>query len=130
MIEDEKDENETSLFVKINYKGLSILMTGDVGFDGEDAIMKQYEKDEGALKADILKVGHHGSKYSTSEQFLQRVQPTVAIFQVGKNNYGHPHPDVVEKCQKRGIMIFRNDLDGAIVFHNEDKKWQIRTMLQ
>jgi competence protein ComEC len=104
-------------------------MTGDLSTGGEAEIMKRYRDEPGMLRADILKVGHHGSKYSTSDAFLEVVGPKVAVFQVGKNNFGHPHPSIIEKCSKKGIMIYRNDRNGAVIFEKEGQVWRIRAML-
>jgi len=139
LLMEEKDENKSSLLIKIYYKGLEVLMTGDMGLDGEEEIMKLYEENHKLLTSDILKIGHHGSRYSTSDEFINAVAPKIAIFQVGKNNFGHPHPTVIEKCKKHSIMIFRNDLEGAIMFHleetddkelPEEAKWHIKTQLK
>lgn len=123
------DENEISLLMKVSVHGLSVLMTGDMGFSGEDAVMNR-EDSIALLKSDILKVGHHGSRYSTGDLFLSAVDPQTAIFQVGKNNFGHPHPLVIEKCAKNDIMIYRNDTDGAIMIKHKPKenRWHIETM--
>ena len=69
---------------------------------------------EGGLKTDILKASHHGSRYSYSESFTEASDPVLGIFQVGKNNYGHPDEGVIEKYTGKGIIIYRNDRDGAI----------------
>lgn len=127
ILKEDGDENESSLLMKVHYLGIEILMTGDMGFKGEDAVMKLYSESD-KIKADILKVGHHGSKYSTSDAFLQAVSPKIAVFQVGKNNFGHPSQAVIEKCQKNGIMIYRNDLNGAIMLQ-KGNQWLIKTML-
>lgn len=106
----EEDENATSLVIKVSYLGLTVLMTGDMGFDGENKLMQGVRN----INCHILKVGHHGSAYSTSKHFLQEVDPKVAVIQVGKNNYGHPASRVIELFQNYDIMIFRNDLQGAV----------------
>ena len=59
-------------------------------------------------------MGHHGSKTSTSEELLNIVRPEIAIIQVGRNNYGHPNSEVLERLERRGIMVFRNDIRGVI----------------
>ncbi len=105
-------------------------MTGDLGVDGENQIMSFYQERPEVLEADILKVGHHGSRYSTGDLFLAAVSPKIAVFQVGKNNFGHPHPTIIEKCKKKGIIIYRNDLNGAIIFEEEDQQWHIKVLLQ
>ena len=66
------------------------------------------------LRADVLKVGHHGSKTSSAAAFLDVVNPRIAVIQVGRNNYGHPSPEILKRLASRGILVFRNDLHGAI----------------
>jgi len=130
LVSDEADENASSLLLRIYYRGLTVLMTGDLGFEGERAAMDQHKSDPGVLRADVLKVGHHGSRYSTGDGFLAAVDPKIAVFQVGKNNFGHPHPSVIEKCLEKGIIIYRNDLNGAVVFDEEGKTWQTKVLLR
>lgn len=130
LLADEADENHCSLVLRVYYRGISLLVTGDMGFEGEKLLMdlfKEFSRDK--LKADILKVGHHGSRFSTGDEFLDAVAPQVAVIQVGRNNFGHPHPDVIEKLEEKGIMIFRNDHSGAILLDVEGKGVRFRTML-
>ncbi|GAB1476605.1 DNA internalization-related competence protein ComEC/Rec2 [Bacillota bacterium] len=127
---DEKDENLSSLVVRVVYKGISVLVTGDMGFEGEKMLMECFRAlDYKALKADFLKVGHHGSRFSTGRDFLDAVQPEAAVIQVGKNNFGHPHGDTIEMLSKKDIMIFRNDVQGAIILNIRKNGVSIRTML-
>ncbi|MBR0599515.1 DNA internalization-related competence protein ComEC/Rec2 [Sinanaerobacter chloroacetimidivorans] len=132
LIREDADENEISLLMKLSFLDMDVLMTGDMGFDGENQILKHYREDPEKLQSDILKIGHHGSRYSTGDVFLKTVDPQIAVFQVGKNNFGHPHPVVIEKCEKKGIMIYRNDLHGAVLLELKKKEmtWHIRTMLE
>jgi competence protein ComEC len=116
MTGENEDENKNSLLMRIDYEGISILMTGDLGEDGEQAIMSSLGDERPALKSTILKVGHHGSKTSTSDSFLQTVAPQIAVIQVGRNTFGHPTAEVLEKLYERDIMTYRNDLDGAVIF--------------
>jgi competence protein ComEC len=126
----EKDENLSSLVAKINYRGISILVTGDMGFQGEEYIMNEYGDDKKSkLQSDILKVGHHGSKNSTGIAFLEAVEPKIAVIQVGKNNFGHPHRDVIEKLMEKDIMVFRNDENGAVLINIKPNSIRINTML-
>lgn len=108
-----QDENSNCSVFMINYKKHKILITGDLDSEGE-AQMLEYYKGTDKLKADILKIGHHGSKSSTSDEFLDVVDPEACVIQVGKNNYGHPNAKVIEKCIKKDIMLFRNDINGAV----------------
>jgi competence protein ComEC len=127
----DEDENKSSLLMKLDYRGVSVLMTGDLGFDGEDALLAAYNGNEGALRSSILKVGHHGSRYSTGSRFLEAVSPELAVFQVGKNTFGHPHPSVIEKIEQSGARIYRNDTSGAIMFSiDENGACKAKTMVE
>lgn len=106
------DENPRSLVIRAHLGKYRILMTGDIDSETESHVMEV--QGSGNLKAEILKIPHHGSKYSTSDIFLQTVKPQIAVFLTGKNNYGHPDPGILEKCREKGIMIYRTDTNGAI----------------
>lgn len=136
LVSDEGDENRSCLFMRVYYKGFTVIMTGDIGIEGEQEIMNLYQSNLGMLNADVLKIGHHGSRFSTGDKFLEAVAPGIAVFQVGKNNFGHPHSTVIEKCSKKGIIIYRNDLNGAVIFTydenqwNEERLWHTRVLLR
>ncbi|MDR2610873.1 MAG: hypothetical protein LBC58_05400, partial [Clostridiales Family XIII bacterium] len=112
---EEIDENAASLLLKLDYEGVTALMTADLGFPAEEAVLALAAGTE-ALRADILKAGHHGSKYSTSDEFLAAVQPRICVVQCGRNTFGHPTRETLEKLHANGIMVQRNDLDGAVMF--------------
>ncbi|KIL44470.1 DNA internalization-related competence protein ComEC/Rec2 [Jeotgalibacillus soli] len=104
--------NNDSLVIWGNFGGLTWLFTGDLEEQGEEEIMKNY-----TIQADVLKVGHHGSNTSTSDLFLQTIQPAYAIISAGRNNrYGHPHPDVIERLEMEGATIFGTYDDGGIEY--------------
>lgn len=106
-----KNTNATSIVGKIFYGQNTILFTGDAEGSAESPLVFSGLN----LKADILVVGHHGSKSSTSEEFLTAVAPKIAVIQVGaKNKYGHPAPEVLERL--KGVNVFRTDLDKDIDF--------------
>jgi competence protein ComEC len=130
LLMEEQDENRSSLILKVYYKGMTVIMTGDLGFDGEKELLDCYSDNPEVLRADVLKIGHHGSRYSTGDDFLNAVHPKIAVFQVGKNNFGHPNPSVIEKCQKKGIIIYRNDQNGAIIFNRKGQIWHIKVLLR
>jgi len=117
-----EDTNDYSVVIKLQYGTTSFLLTGDAGFKSEEEILgKGYD-----LKADLLKVGHHGSKYSTSAEFLQAVRPKIAVISVGKNNqYGHPAPETIQKLRQAGIKIYRTDESGTIIATSDGKKIEI-----
>jgi competence protein ComEC len=121
-----EDENAINLLMKLNYYGITIMMTGDLTGEDEAKIINE-EKD---LKADILKVPHHGSRHSSTADFIKAVNPDIAIIQVGKNNFGHPNPAVVENYLKQDIMLFRTDQDGAVLIDiGADRTLRMMTML-
>lgn len=127
MLDDEEDENKLSLIMKIKYKGKSILVTGDIDEDGETELVRDYGSE---LTSDIIKVPHHGSKYSSSEMFIETVQPVLAVFQVGKNNYGHPSEESIVRYSERGCETVRNDINGAIgLVIGDDKSFEVIKML-
>ncbi|WP_459499637.1 ComEC/Rec2 family competence protein [Bacillus sp. C1] len=101
-----KDENnESSIVLKIRYGKADFLLMGDADVRTEKKIIKRYD-----VHADVLKVGHHGSYTSTSEQFLEKVNPQFAILSYDKKNpYGHPHQSVVSRLKKYGVMTYATD---------------------
>lgn len=115
-ITDDTQGNEESSVFLIVYRGVRILVTGDLDMDGERKMTAYYRERgmEDKLKADILNVGHHGSHTSTSDELLDAVNPRIAVIQVGRNNYGHPRQEVLDRLESRGIAVFRNDRNGAI----------------
>ncbi len=107
------DPNENNMVYMIHYRGVRIMVTGDLLEEDEHAMTDHYRGTD-TLKCDILKVAHHGSKSSSSEEFLDAVSPSVAVIQVGRNNlYGHPHPQTLERLENRGIKVYRTDTEGA-----------------
>lgn len=110
---DTEDENSFSLIMKVNIKGRTIMVTGDVDTGCLESLADKYGR---GLDCDILKAAHHGSKYSDSDAFTEASSPEYAVFQVGKNNFGHPDKGIIEKYRQKGIIIYRNDKDGAVAF--------------
>lgn len=107
----EEDENSVSLVLMVHLKEKKILITGDIDSECERMLVTKYGE---RLKCDVLKVAHHGSKYSTSEEFLRAANPEIAVISVGKNNYGHPSSEVIDKLKMQGIKVYRTDQNGAI----------------
>ncbi len=105
------DVNENSLVVLVQYGRLRALFMGDAGFQSEERLLSQGVD----LHADILKVGHHGSAYSSSAAFIEAVHPPIAIVSVGRHNlFGHPAPNTLETLRAAGASIFRTDQCGAV----------------
>ncbi|MDD6920066.1 MAG: DNA internalization-related competence protein ComEC/Rec2 [Eubacteriales bacterium] len=120
------EENDNSLVILIKSNNMTFLATGDISSNVENFLV-----DNNFLKkskVDILLLPHHGSKYSSSERFLEYIQPSIAIIQVGrKNRYGHPSEEVLERCMKNDIILYRNDYMGAIGIINRSNKLKVIT---
>jgi DNA internalization-related competence protein ComEC/Rec2 len=120
-----KDNNESSIVIKLTYGDVSFLFTGDAYGSAEQLMQDRYGW---RLRSTILKAGHHGSKHSSSEGFLRKVHPEVAIFSCGKNNnYGHPHSEVIERLKKVGAKMYRTDKQGTITITTDGKNYQVKT---
>lgn len=103
--------NDDSVMMRIGFGGVHFLLTGDAERRVEDTLIEEHEP----LQADFLKVPHHGSKTSSSEEFLKAVDPRVAVVSVGLgNSYGQPNPATVQRYMNLGIPLFRTDHDGAV----------------
>jgi len=104
--------NKCSIVLKITYQHSSALFEADAQSDVEARMVGKYGKD---LKADILKVGHHGSAYSSTEAFLKKVKPKLAYIEVGKyNDFGHPTKEALSRLRAAGAKIHRTDKEGTI----------------
>lgn len=105
--------NDGSVVIYAKIGGLFWLFTGDLEAEGEETLIQQYPK----IMTDVLKVGHHGSKTSTTEALLAATEPKFAIISAGRNNrYNHPHAEVVERLEHYRVKIWRTDSNGAITY--------------
>ncbi|MBI5135405.1 MBL fold metallo-hydrolase [Candidatus Uhrbacteria bacterium] len=101
--------NDTSIVTEISIDGVRIVSMGDVSSVVEERMLDDLRE------VDILKVGHHGSRFSTSERFVDRVKPKIAIISVGaKNDYNHPAQSVIARLEGRGARVLRTDQDGTV----------------
>ena len=108
------EENDMSIVLRMDYGETSFLFTGDAEIMSEEMMLS----DEMSLQADVLKVAHHGSRYSSSPEFLAAVRPEWAVISCGEGNaYGHPHEDVLQALSQATVL--RTDQLGAIVFHSD-----------
>lgn len=128
------DANAASVVVMAEYRGVRILLTGDAERDVESRLAQRLGR---TLRADVLKVGHHGSATSTTPPLLDAVAPRLALVSVGAGNrYGHPSPDVLDALRARGTQVVRTDDGGSIVvgidgsddlhITTEDSRWTLR----
>lgn len=106
------DANEVSVAFGLEYGAFRALFLGDAYSDAEQEMVERYGEE---MRADLLKVGHHGSRTSTSETLLRAARPRIAVVSAGRDNrYGHPHAVVVERLERHGAEIFRTDRHGSI----------------
>jgi len=114
-----KDSNNTSIISKLVFGKNSFLFTGDAYKNVEVELINK----EAEIDSDVLKVAHHGSKTSSSEEFLKAVSPEIAVISVGRENkYGHPNEEVLELLEKYGIRVLRTDKDGDIKIISDGNK--------
>ncbi|EEL43792.1 DNA internalization-related competence protein ComEC/Rec2 [Bacillus cereus Rock3-42] len=122
----ERSENNASIVLWAKLGGITWLFTGDLEEEGEKGLVATYPD----LRADVLKVAHHGSNTSSITPFLSAVQPNIAIISVGeRNRYGHPHKEVIERFEKMGIEIWRTDKQGAISYVFKGERGTFRSKI-
>ena len=113
------DSNTSSIVLRVVYGDTSFMLTGDAPSEIEDYLVKTYGTQ---LDSDVLKLGHHGSKTSTSDLWLDTVTPSYAVVSAGiDNRYGHPHQDVMQRVFKRNIQTSHTGTDGTITFESDGK---------
>lgn len=125
------DINNNSIVCKLIYGDFSMLFTGDIEKEAEEHILNLY-KDTKIFKSTILKAGHHGSKTSSTEEFIEAVNPKIVLIGVGENNtFGHPSEEILERFEESKIKIYRTDKNGEIsIVINKYGKINITTMLE
>lgn len=117
-------KNNDSLVLKLHFGNRTVLLPGDAEKQAERQILA--ENNEDALHADVLKIGHHGSKNSTMPEFLATVHPSIAVISAGEDNpYGHPSPELLERLQNANIRILRTDRDGSVHILTDGKKIEV-----
>jgi len=119
---DGKDINEISVVGILRFKEFETLLTGDIGFEQEKEMLKNNLLHD----IDVLKVSHHGSKYSTSKDFLTKIKPELSVIQVGKNGFGHPTRETLARLEEAGSKLKRNDLDGEIEVISDGREWWVK----
>ncbi|ACQ50402.1 DNA internalization-related competence protein ComEC/Rec2 [Bacillus anthracis] len=121
----ERSENNASIVLWAKLGGITWLFTGDLE-EGEKGLVATYPD----LRADVLKVAHHGSNTSSITPFLSAVQPNIAIISVGeRNRYGHPHKEGIERFEKMAIEIWRTDKQGAISYVFKEERGTFRSKI-
>jgi len=116
------DANELSLVTRLDYGEFSALFTGDIGFMSENIILENHKD----LSCDLLKVAHHGSKYSSDKSFIEAAEPVVSVISVGRNVYGHPSPETLERIAGQGSKIYQTTDNGGILVEVWEKETRMR----
>ncbi len=117
--------NNYSAVVKILHGNTLFLLTGDAESESEQQMLAS----GASLKADVLKVGHHGSSSSTTPSFLKAVSPKYAVISCGAGNqYGHPHQEVLSRLSSAGVKTYRTDTNGTVVFISDGKTLTVKTL--
>jgi competence protein ComEC len=122
---DDMGMNEDSLAFRVSFGATSMLFTADTGFPAEERMLRRGEN----MTATVLKVGHHGSRYSTSEAFIDRVAPRIALISAGHgNSFELPSARTVNLLERRGIRTYRTDRDGTVELASDGNRWSISTL--
>lgn len=122
-----RDKNAASLVFRLSYGDFSMLLTGDLEETGEREILQQGEE----LSCNILKAGHHGSRFSTTEEWLREVRPQLTLISCGKDNsYGHPHRETLERLKDIGSQVLITTKQGAITVHSDGKGFRAEGFYQ
>ena len=118
-----QNQHDANIVMRLKYGKNSVVLTGDAEKSAEYQILWEASKNPFfVLKSDVLKAGHHGSKTSSSPDFLKAVSPKWAVISVGaKNRYGHPHQEILDRLSAVVRKIFRTDLDGDIQMESDGK---------
>jgi competence protein ComEC len=118
----DSDVNNNSLVFKLIYKDFDALYVGDIQQEAEELLLKKN------IQCDVLKVAHHGSPYSSIEEFVEKADPEVSIISVGKNNYGHPAIEVIDRLKAKESQVYRTDWTGAVLLTTNGKSIKIHTV--
>ena len=114
------EPNENSLVIRLSYRGFDALLTGDAGIPVESVLTSRI------APVEVLKVGHHGSRTSTSAELLESARPRVAVISVGRNRYGHPSPAVLRRIARHGLDIYRTDQGGTVSIETDGHYFVVR----
>jgi competence protein ComEC len=121
------DANDNSLVLRLRYGQRTILLLGDVEERGEELMVERYGQ---GLRADVIKVAHHGSRTSSTELFLKTVRPRHAVMSLGRRNiFGFPHPEVKARYKRRKIRVWRTDRHGRILLKTDGRGLWMSTRL-
>jgi competence protein ComEC len=116
-----EDLNEDSLVLLVEYGAFQVLFAGDAGFPAELELRGRIRP------VDLLKVGHHGSRGSTGDEWLDSLRPRAAVVSVGRNNYGHPSPVTLSRLRRHGVAVWRTDQEGTISVTTDGQQMRVES---
>lgn len=112
--------NDTSIVLKLSYGQFDALLTGDIDSETETKLATNF-----LSGIEVLKVAHHGSKYSSGEVFLEEIKPQLAVISVGKNSFGHPTPELIKRLENLGVRILRTDEKEGVEIVSDGKSYDL-----
>lgn len=118
------DLNNNSVVLRVVYGGTAALLTGDIEVEAQQDLISRGV----TLRADVLKVPHHGSRLALMSAFYEAVGADTAVITVGRNNYGHPSAEVIAALEAAGAQVYRTDVDGAVKLTSDGTRWTVRTV--
>lgn len=116
-----EDKNNSSTVLHLTYQDFSMLLSGDLGIEGEEDLLAQKYVEE----VDVWKVSHHGSKYSGGETFLEVLRPKLSLISVGKNNYGHPSEELMQRLSNIGSRVYSTLDGGALMLTSDGRTYSL-----
>ena len=116
-----EDKNNSSTVLQLTYQDFSMLLSGDLGIEGEEELLAQKYVGE----VDVWKVSHHGSKYSGEESFLKVLRPKLSLISVGKNNYGHPNEELLQRLNNVGSRVYTTLEGGALMIRSDGRNYSL-----
>ena len=117
------DVNANSVVLRVDYGAVRILLTGDAEHETEERLLARHPE---TLRAQVLKVAHHGSSHSSTDEFLKHFPSDIAVISCGRNNrYKHPKPEALERIKNMGAKIHRTDLEGTIHIRSDGKTFKV-----
>lgn len=120
--------NSGAVVMDFSYGDFNALFTGDIGEEEETEIINNGYNNYNFYKHyQVLKVAHHGSKYSSSLEFLKAIRPALAVIEVGKNSYGHPTAEAMDRLKEVGARVMRTDRDGEVVVETDGERWKVNS---